>query len=911
MSKNGIRVLSLSGKELAVLACFFISGLVALIYEICWIRKASLAFGSTTLAVSTVVAVFFGGLALGSYISGRYSEKTTQPLKVYALLEIILGLVTLLNPLLFSLAEDFSGLFYPFVMQSLPLLALIRFTIVLALILPSTILMGASLPLFCRQFVKNERSIGLSIGLLYGLNTMGAVIGCIMCGFYLIPHLGVNRTIWVGSVINILIGLIVWSIKLPARPLSGRDVIPMRSFVHDRSYRRTTLIVPVLFFITGFVALGNEILWTRYLSLIIHNTVHTYTLTLAVMLSGIVIGSALISVFADRTDRRVPIFGAAHLLSGISVLILLMIPAECWKGVIDTKAVSTHLWIFIVLLLLPAILSGISFPLAIRMVISDPSLAGMGVGRMTAINTAGGIAGSLTAGFLILPVIGLHKGLLLTTGTSLLIGFAALLLLESDIKPLIRKMVIIISLIVWICVPLLFGTRLPEDFLAERGRLVDFIEGIGSNLAVVKRNDTLTLEIDRMWQGQDIKGHQIMAAHIPMLIHHEPRDVLVVGAGVGQTASRFLFYDIERLDYVELERELFGFVKKHFKSDWMSDRRLRPIIADGRNYLLHTGQRYDIISIEVGQIFRPGLASFYSADFYAKARERLNNNGIICQFIPISFFSTDEFRSVVRTFLEVFPESVLWYNTSEFLLVGSVGDRIMFRSERLKLLTSNDRVHTDLRFSYWGGPGHWLNQREILLANFLCGPESLSQLVADAPVYRDDLPSLEYLTSHERTISPRPVIDLIRLFLDPPDLIVGQETDVLDTERIQSIREQNLNDIMADYLYQKALLQEERGILYEDGIPLLENALKWNPDNVLVHIRLGTAFSRQGRNMVAITHLKKALEINPDNHEAHVNLGVTLLGQGNPDKAITHFEEALRLGPDRYEVHGDLSTALL
>jgi len=905
------RVLSLPRRDLAALVCFFASGFVGLVYEICWIRKASLAFGSTTLALSTVVAVFFGGLALGSYMAGRYSEKSTQPLKVYAFLEIILGLVVLLNPFLFSLTEDLYGLFYPSVMH-LPLLLIgIRFAIVLLLILPPTILMGASLPLFCRHFVQKEKHIGLSVGMLYGLNTMGAVMGCLICGFFLMPYLGVNRTIWLGGVINTLIGLIVLGLKFPGKPFLGRDAVPIKSFLDEHNERRETLVISILFFCSGFVALGSEILWTRYLSLIIHNTVRTYTLTLGVILAGIVIGSAFVSAFADRTDRRAFLFGVVHLLSGISALILLMIPAEYWKGVIDTEAVSTHVRIFTLLLLLPAILSGISFPLAVRMVIRDPSLASVGVGRMAAINTMGGIAGSLAVGFLILPMMGLHKGILLTTGMSLLIGFSTLLMLEHAVRYFVKHIIVFISLMAWVGVPLLFGTRLPEDFLAERDELVEFVEGLGSNLAIVKRNETLTLEINRMWQGQDSKGHQIMAAHIPMIMHRDPREVLVVGAGVGQTASRFLFYDIQRLDYVEIERELFGFVKRHFESDWMSDRRLRLIIEDGRNYLLHTNQKYDVVSLEVGQIFRPGLASFYTVDFYANARDRLKSDGIICQFIPISFFSPHEFRSMVRTFLEVFPKSVLWYNTSEFLLVGTVGKEVRFPFRRLDLLFSNDLVSMDLRFAYWGGPVHWLNQAEVFLANFLCGPESLSRLTDGAPIYRDDLPYFEHTTAHEAPTSPEPILDLIRPFLDPFHVLVEGDVGVESLEKIQSTREQNLRDIIADTLYRRVLFREERDMLDQGGISLLMNALQWNPDNFRVRIRLGNALIQQGRTLEAITHFEKALNIRPGSHEVHASLGSAHLRQGDATSAVKHFEEALLLGSKRYDVHGDLSTAFL
>ena len=918
MSKNRkskLKPLALTGRDLVAMTCFFVSGFVGLVYEICWIRKASLAFGSTTLAVSTVVAVFFGGLALGSYIFGRYSQKTLRPLKLYALLEISLGVIVLLNPALFSWAENLYGLFYPSIMHSFAFLSFIRFILMVSLILLPTILMGATLPLFCRQYVVNESRISLSVGLLYGLNTLGAAIGCIVCGFYLIPHIGLNKTIWLGGVLNILIGLTIRRMQITAtsshrtdaesKIRRGKNVSssmpPPSIYVHSTA--RDVFTVSALFFFSGFAALGSEILWIRYLSLIIHNTVYTYTLTLTITLTGIVLGSILISSFADRTYRRALIFGAVHVLTGISVLIVLMLPAEWWKGVIDTQDFSTHLWIFMLVLLFPAILSGISFPLAIRMVVGQPLLAGIGVGKMTAINTVGGIAGSLVIGFIVLPWLGLQKSLLLTTGVSLFIGFAAWLLLERTLRPLVRNVIVALSLLVWVAIPFLTGTRLPADFLAERDKLVDFREGLNSNLAVVKEDNVLILEIDRMWQGQDRKSYQIMAAHIPMLLHHDPKDVLVIGVGVGQTASRFLLYDVTQLHCVDIEGELFGFVQKHYESGWMDDKRLRFIIEDGRNYLTHTDHKYDIISIEVGQVFRPGLASFYTADFYRHARNRLNNNGIVCQFVPISFFGPDEFRSVIRSFLKVFPESILWYNTSEFLLIGSIDNRLKLSSERLKMLSSDDVIQKDLCFAYWGGPAHWLNRREVFLANFLCGPESLAKLTAQASVYRDDLPLLEYITAKNQIRSPKPTIELIRPYIDPPNLVLSERPNDKTLSAIQSIREQNLRDIVANFLY--------RSYLNQDNVLLLQKAIQWNPYNVDINIQLGTTLSKQGKLYGAITHFTKALQIEPNSHEAHVNLGVTFLRQGRLEEAITHLTEALQIESNRYEPHVNLGMALL
>jgi spermidine synthase len=459
-----------------------------------------------------------------------------------------------------------------------------------------------------------------------------------------------------------------------------------------------------------------------------------------------------------------------------------------------------------------------------------------------------------------------------------------------------------------VSVPIFLKTRLPEDFLADKDKLVDFIEGLDSNLAVVKQGETLTLEINRLWQGQDKKGHQIMAAHIPMMMHPDPENVLVIGAGVGQTASRFLFYDIRQLDYVEIEREIFGFVKKHFQSDWMSDKRLNLIVEDGRSYLHNTDRKYDIISIEVGQTFRPGIASFYTAEFYAQAEKHLNNKGLVCQFVPISVLRTDQFLSIIHTFVSVFPQSTLWYNRSEFLLIGSAGDDISIHAGRLDMLASKARIQEDLSFAYWGGPAHYLNQKEIFLGNFLIGPEKLLEISSNSPVYQDDLPVLEYSVGHDQPGSSKPIIDLIFPFLDSIDILDREKEYKTDYDRIRFTRDRNLRDIIANLLYHRAFANQAKA---HNGLPYLENALQWNPENVTVLMRIATVLSRQGKSRDAIIYFQKALNILPENHQIHAGLGWEFLIQGEVDKAITHYLEAIRLRPEDYGNYRDISTAFL
>lgn len=965
--------MNVSARRTTAIACFFLSGFAGLVYEIGWIRHASLIFGSTTLALSSVLAVFFGGLALGSAWFGRIALRTARPLRLYAQLELGLAVLAAASLLGFRLAEAAYGPVYRALAGQIEALFAARLALVAVVLLPPTVLMGGTLPLFCRQFAVRERTLAGAIGLLYGVNTLGAAAGAAAAGFWLVPHLGVQGSLFLAAALNVLVGAVMWRLAPAAvaapelaagaapaakaapparkkqaagtagptargeRAAAGGDR-PVATAAAVASARQPAspraAVVGALFLVTGLVALGAEVVWTRFLALVVRNTVYTYTITLTVVLGGIVLGSVAASRWFDRARGRAIWFGALQAASALLVLALLFLPASFWRRLGPGPAP------YLVLMLLPAALSGALFPLASRLALADASLAAATVGRLTALNTLGGIAGSLAIGFFVLPGLGIAAAARSVTGLGLASGLAAWLLLAEGgpRRRLALAAIGLAAVAAWAALPGLLGARLPADYLGSREQLVAYREGWSADLAVLRDKGARQLTIDRLWQGRDRKNHQIMAAHVPMLLHPRPESVLVIGIGTGQTASRFLLHGVRRLDAVDIEPAIFPFVAAHFDAGWMRDPRTRLIPDDGRTYVAHAAARYDVISVEVGQVFRPGVEAFYTREFYRLAEARLNPGGLLAQFVPIGFLGADDLRRVVATFRERFPECVLWHNAGELLLIGRRDAPLRLAGERLALLTRDGAVRSDLRWAHWGGESNWQNRPATFLAGFLSGPRGLAALAAGAPVYRDDRPVLAYATSRARPAQRLETanVDLLRRHLQPVTALLaeapsaaaamaaavaeaaqapgaGQAAEVPDIgallPEVEWRREQNLRDIVAiSWLGYVGELKNRLGAAAIEQA--LGEALRLNPENADANRMRGDALLLSGRAAEAERFYAAAVRLDPDDPLARRGLALVYLDTGRPAQAVPLLQSVLAQDPADAPAENYLGAAL-
>ena len=470
-----------------------------------------------------------------------------------------------------------------------------------------------------------------------------------------------------------------------------------------------------------------------------------------------------------------------------------------------------------------------------------------------------------------------------------------------------RAIATVAAVLAWVLVPRVLPTKLPHDFLARTGTLVEVREGLLSNLAVVDAVDDRILEIDRWWQGQQKPTQQIMAGHIPMLLHPNPKRVLVLGAGAGQTPSRIPLYDIERLDCVDIEPVVFGLIAKYFESEWLQDPRVRLGADDGRNVVAHTQDRYDVISMEIGQLYRPGVPAFYTSDFYRLVRARLNPGGVASQLLKLTV-PPEVVRGCVRSFLDVFPQSVLWYNTNEFLLLGVNADRITFDRSRLAIIEGNRAMEIDFSQHFFGDVSFALRHPPVFLGAIVAGPEGLAKLAGDARPYRDDPPVLDYRASRidptqENVLAnvaalralPSPIASIVRPPLPPDSLAMAER-----------IRELDLGQTEAEAMLTLAV--EGKGEATRQN--LVARALRANPENVKANRMMAEWLIKNGKPEESLRHLEKAAAIQPADPRVRRVLGAVLLELGRTEEAIPQLQAALSLDPEDKAASGLLRRAM-
>jgi spermidine synthase len=727
---------------------FFRSGAAGLVYEVLWTRQLTLVFGVTTYAVATVLATFMGGLALGSHLFGRWIDRRSSPLLVYALLEAGVGAYALLVPSLFvglrHCYVPLSRLDLPY-----PLFALARALLAALVLLLPTALMGGTFPVLARFWVRERGGVGRGTALLYFVNTTGAIAGCLAAGFLLIEHLGLGGTTRLAAATNLGVGALAAALAgLTPRRTPGTTAAAGRG--GDALAPGTVRLVLACIGLSGFTALGYEVLWTRALLRFVYNSTYAFTTMLAAFLAGIALGSVLYAAVIRRTRQPLLAFAGLQTLVGVgfvgSAVIFPDLPQAAatilgtaevgsFAASVGTMALRAGL-----ILVPPTLFLGAALPAAIHLCAGGLATLGGTVGRVYAVNTLGAIAGSLAT--VSRPSALMQGTLALLVTINLLCGGAVAVAAAPSTGRRLAAAVVAIAL--------LAGARLamPGDvfrrtFAAPGDRLLFYREGATDTVGVVEAfgQRTIAYEDRRGTAGTGTHPWNFFLGHLPMLLHPgEPRRVLHICFGVGNSLSAVAAHDaVERVDSVELSPHVLETARYFWtNNDVLANPKVRTIIDDGRNFVMATRETYDVIALEPPETFTAGVINLYTREFYRDLAARLAPDGVALQWIPVGEATLDDERMLFRAFLDVFPHATAWWQLDQFfvLLIGTK-EPLAIDYQRLREKMGRDRVRQDLALA-------GLRDVDHLLSYFTFDEVAFAEFVGGAPPATDDRTVLDF-----------------------------------------------------------------------------------------------------------------------------------------------------------------------
>ncbi|MEO6393344.1 MAG: fused MFS/spermidine synthase [Pyrinomonadaceae bacterium] len=759
--------------------CFVLSGATGLIYEVLWARMLGLVFGATTFAISTVLAAFMGGLALGSALSGRYAKQLRNPLRAYGSLEIGIAIYALLVPLLFRLVDWLYAALWSQVQAGFFVFSLWRFLLASAVLLIPTALMGATLPILSSAILRSDRSGPTAITGLYNCNLIGAIAGALVAGFFLLPEFGVKATIWTAAAINLLIGSTALylesrspSWKVVDQPINiPESVSPIASSSNAAADSRFWWWCALT---SGFVTIGVQVAWSRILTMVIGSSTYAFSLVVALFLTGLSIGALWVARRGRIVELRRAIFRAE--LAAAAALFLSLWVVNFMPNLLIDLGIRLHLanwWALLalqsgiaaLLILIPATLMGLVMPLVLVWANERGEQYAVGrVGRLYAANTLGAIVGAVLAGFVFIPQLGVRLTILFAVAICLVIAAVARPVkagkLDADMQ---RAVALGLAVTMIVALPfvgprlnlamlsvgaydglvrVLAGTRFGGDTTSQQGRAISFkllayYEGPTATVSVSESEGARFLAINGRTNASDKLDMptQVMVGQLPLLIAPRTDNALTIGYASGVTVGALLQSDIKSLECVELEPRAIdaGHFFDHVNHRPFEDPRLRLTVDDARAFLRVTPTRYDIIVSEPSHPWVPGVANLFTREFFQLGRSRLNPDGVFVQWLQVYQISTESLRTVLATFHETFPNVLIFRvggnrSSKDLILLGS---QQPLNLNAIESRLANPQIAAELaRINVVGRAGveGW----------YVCDQEQLGPAVAGAIINTDD-----------------------------------------------------------------------------------------------------------------------------------------------------------------------------
>ncbi|MFQ5877968.1 MAG: fused MFS/spermidine synthase [Acidobacteriota bacterium] len=951
-----------------------VSGAAGLIHEVVWARLLGQSLGHSLQSLSAVLVAFLGGLGLGAAIASRAARRCRSPLRDYAFLESIMALHGLLGPLVaagIALGMERLG---PALGDGAPQAAL-RLLLACLALSPLTLAMGATFPLIVREAEERGVGPGRTVARLYGWNTVGGAAGAAIGAFALMPLLGARVTLGAAALLNLLAaaGAVVLRRAAPGaggpggrglRTASSGPPRPSGPGVGGPPGPVAAALAAAA--LSGAVGASLQVGWTRTMTLAFGSTVYALGLTLAAYLLGIGAGPLLLPSRLLRRGTGAALAAASQWAVAVSSLLLIpllgflpRIAAALSGGLGSPPALlpAAQFGVAFACLLVPTLAQGATFP-ALALWAAGPAAprdTHRAAGRVYAASTWGSVAGFLATGFLLVPAWGTERTL---RGA----GLCALLLAGALLAAATRwgdrataprgRLRARLAAVAGIALPLallalpswdralvssggfLYGPvyraaregRSVTEAMRQRGSIL-FERESGDGLVTVRRSRAgiLSLQINGKTEastGGDM-ATQLLAAHLPLLLHPDPRQVLVIGLASGVTVGAAERYPAEAIHVIEISPAVVAAARLFGRENGsaLDDTRLRLIVDDARAWLLARPRRFDVIASQPSNPWVAGVANLFTEEFYRLVRRRLSDGGLFCQWVQAYRLDPVDLRGIVRSFLAVFPDATLWEESAgsgDYFLIGGL------RPLRLDPSSLWERagaaVHRDLRRA---------GVRSIadLLARFVAGPGGLRALSAGAQPHTDDNLYLEWraplalfrdtlklqvagLNRHRETIYPLLPPGLSRT---DPGLVEGLRRRLAERRRrlqiLDSLEEADLLSLTNPYM--AAGIGYLRAGLFAEAASALRRVEQEEPDSAVAELLLGEAYRAAGLDEAAEVVLREAVGRHPDLAPAWNALGRSLVARGQLEAARAAFERALVSAPDLASARNNLGVARL
>ncbi|MHC4122085.1 MAG: fused MFS/spermidine synthase [Planctomycetota bacterium] len=688
-----------------IMLIYLVSGACSLIDEVVWVRLLKLTLGNTVYASSIVVSVFMGGLALGALIMSKYSDRVKKHLKLYAFLETLVTISALFSPWALKLVDNiyiwFYQKFHPAHWQLLMVQVIISGII---LLIPS-MLMGSTLPLLGRFVTAFEKEAGHLVGKLYALNTLGAAAGCFLAGFVLIRSFGVMGTLFTAAIMNVLVAIGGWVLsgfkfsneKSKETPSETAEI----KTAETKDFKFYILVAA--FFASGLISIGYELIWMRSIVHLLGGFTYIFSAVLTIYLVGNVIGAGIGCKLAGRLKRPAAGFAATLFILGVYGILYLPI-LTIWtskilnpfKGQLDAVYSKIPPFQYLIgpiiqsaiLFLIPTIVMGIGFPMALQAWTSHVHKIGKSTGTAYGANTIGAVLGGIVTGFVLIPLLGVQISITILSLIGIWMAGFMWFFSAERFKVVGHRtflaLAVLFTVLAIIIPPYMFNLVVNTSPLREKSKLLYMKEGLTTTVSIHRSTEDDALSLCSSGQGiagehYATRGDQKMLGHFGVLLNKNISKVLSVGFGAGETTACLDQHNLETIDCVEIAPEVVDVSLRFFRHLNLGDKlneKVNMIFMDAKNYLHLTDKSYDsIVNDSIHPRSFAENASLYAKEYFESAKEHLEPNGIFLSWLPFYDMPADVLKSIIGTQMEVFPYVTLWFMTtnpsSYVLVVGS------------------------------------------------------------------------------------------------------------------------------------------------------------------------------------------------------------------------------------------------